>query len=77
MLIRSLPLPTPQLWFVSLPASYMQRGWEIFMVLPIFYVASLMPFYVFFQPASDVRVVWWGGGGRGVDEGRARAVRGH
>ena len=50
-------------WWVSLPTSIFQRTWEVFMVLPILYVASITPFRVFFEEARDVRAI------RGREEG--------
>jgi hypothetical protein len=66
--------PSKPFW-VSLPTSYMQQAWELLMLLPLLYTASLTPFRVFFQEADDVRAREAAGGRANDGEPAGAAVR--
>lgn len=49
------PVPPDKPFWVSMPGGWVQRIWELLMIVPILYTASVTPFRVFFQEAKDVR----------------------
>lgn len=50
-------VPADKPFWVIMPTSLLQRFWELFLIIPILYTASVTPYRVFFEESKNVRTV--------------------